>query len=208
MRLLLAQDVSRLEKVDRMRRDFVANVSHELRTPLTVLRGDLETLMNASQEIPQGYLGCLERIEKQSIRMQYLDDGLLMLTRLEYGSTNVEDTRIGVEEMLIGICQDADALRSEGPPIELNIDSQADLLGNEQELRSAFSNLIVNAIRHTPLESSIYVTWRDDQQGVRLDVQDTGGGIAPQHVSRLTVRFYRVDDAGTGTKGGTGSSRD
>lgn len=204
LRLLLAQDVSRLERVEQMRRDFVANVSHELRTPLTVLKGDLETLTNAKPEIPDRYIGCLQRIDKQSTRMQHLVDDLLLLTRLEYGFTKVKHTRISIAEMLRSICQEADALRSDRSPTEIDIESRADILGNEEELRSAFSNLIVNAIRHTPADASVKVHWRDDGQGVRLDVEDTGDGIAPQHLSRLTERFYRIDDIDSGDKGGTG----
>lgn len=197
MRLVMAQDVSQLRFMERVRSDFVANVSHELRTPLTVLKGYLETLADAEDPALQRYSKALISMEEQAGRMQRLIDDLLSLTRLESTAQNQQrQKQVDIAVLLRGICDDVARLGSEHAAVALQLASHAALLGDEQELRSAFSNLLVNAIKYTPATGQVEILWRDeDDGGVCLDVRDTGEGIAEQHIPRLTERFYRVDTA-------------
>jgi two-component system phosphate regulon sensor histidine kinase PhoR len=204
LRLLVAQDVTQLRFMERVRTDFVANVSHELRTPLTVLKGYIETLSDGADKLPESYTRVFQRMEEQTIRMQNLIDGLLSLTRLESATHQVAQQRVDVPALLALICEDAELLAETGPVVELRLDSRAFLLGGEQELRSAFSNLVFNAVKYCPPQGRVTVRWRDEGQGVRLDVEDTGPGIAPEHLPRLTERFYRVDVAGSKSGSGLG----
>jgi len=204
LRLLVAQDVTQLRFMERVRSDFVANVSHELRTPLTVLKGYLETLNNVDGSLPESYLKVFQRMQEQTTRMESLVDGLLALTRLESTAYQGIQKRIDVPVMLKSICGEIELLTEEHPIIELRLETDADLLGAEQELRSAFSNLIVNAVKYTPPTGRVNVRWRADGKGVRLDVEDNGPGIAQYHLPRLTERFYRVAVDGCKNKGGSG----
>lgn len=204
MRLVLAQDVTQLRFMERVRSDFVANVSHELRTPLTVLKGYLETLGDADDPALERYGKALRSMEDQSGRMQRLIDDLLSLTRLESAAQNPQRQKtVNVAALLRGICDDANRLGSTHAPIALHLETDAALLGDEQELRSAFSNLVVNAVKYTPVTGQVDITWRDEGDGAQLDVRDTGEGIAERHIPRLTERFYRVD-SGTRGKFGVG----
>ncbi len=145
LRLLVAQDVSHLRFMERVRSDFVANVSHELRTPLTVLKGYMEALADAEDSIPDRYLKVFKRMEEQTTRMQNLVDGLLSLTRLESGPQQ-QHQPVTIAPMLQGLCDEARLLDEHQAALELIVESEADLVGVEAELRSAFSNLVVNAL--------------------------------------------------------------
>jgi two-component system phosphate regulon sensor histidine kinase PhoR len=204
LRLLVAQDVTQLRFMERVRSDFVANVSHELRTPLTVLKGYLETLNHANGTVPESTLKIFRRMEEQTARMESLVDGLLSLTRLESSTNQMVQKRIDVPLMLQSICDEAQLLADDHPTIELVVETGAVLLGAEQELRGAFSNLIVNAMKYTRPTGRVTVRWRDEGEGARLDVEDTGPGIAQHHLPRLTERFYRVSVEGCKNKGGSG----
>lgn len=190
--------------MERVRTDFVANVSHELRTPLTVLKGYLETLNDTQGKIPEAYLKIFRRMEEQTVRMQSLVDGLLSLTRLESGAHPLPQKRVDVPALLKLICEEVKLLPEAIPAVELRLETNACLTGAEQELRSAFSNLVVNAVKYTPPQGRVTVRWRDEGEGVRLDVEDTGPGIAQEHLPRLTERFYRVDVEGSKNKSGSG----
>lgn len=193
LRLLVAQDVTQLRFMERVRSDFIANVSHELRTPLTVLRGYVETLNDAGDRMPGNYQQMFVRMEEQTSRMQNLVEGLLSLTRLESVSPGVHDP-VDVPAMLESICADARLLDGHGPALSLILDTPDGLLGSDPELHSAFSNLIFNAVKYTPAPGEVTVHWfRDSNEKIRLDVSDTGPGIAPEHLPRLTERFYRVN---------------
>lgn len=193
LRLLVAQDVTQLRFMERVRSDFIANVSHELRTPLTVLRGYVETLNDAGDRMPANYQQMFARMEEQTSRMQNLVEGLLSLTRLESVSPGVHDP-VDVPAMLESICADARLLDEQGPALKLILDTPDGLLGSDPELHSAFSNLIFNAVKYTPPPGEVTVHWfRDGDGKIRLDVSDTGPGIAAEHLPRLTERFYRVD---------------
>ena len=201
-RLLVAQDVTKLRFMERVRTDFIANVSHELRTPLTVLKGYLETLGDNASSLPESYGKVFRRMEEQTVRMQSLIDGLMSLTRLESAAKPVPQKPVDITALLRQICEEAKLLVENPAPLDLRLDSAAQVVGGEQELRSAFSNLVINAVKYCPSTGRITVRWRDDGSGARLDVEDTGPGIEPEHLPRLTERFYRVD----GIKGGKSGS--
>lgn len=199
LRLLVAQDVTHLRFMERVRADFVANVSHELRTPLTVLKGYMEALGDYGDELPERYLKVFRRMEEQTGRMQNLVDGLLSLTRLESGQGQ-QYARVDVPALLRRICEESSVLGEELPALEMEIGAGMDLMGAESELRSAFSNLVVNALKYTPPQGKVTVRWCEAADGgAQLEVEDNGPGIAAEHLPRLTERFYRVE-AGDGVK--------
>ncbi|AEJ02033.1 PAS/PAC sensor signal transduction histidine kinase [Nitrosomonas sp. Is79A3] len=203
-KLLISRDITRFEKIETMRRDFIANVSHELRTPLTVISGFLETL-SADENVNSGFnKRALVLMSEQTTRMQRLIEDLLILSRLENEQSIVNEKAVEVTSLLRGILQDAESLSAGRHQIKLNIASQDQLLGSEEELRSAFGNLISNAIRYTPDSGEININWeKRDGQGLFF-VQDSGIGIEPEHIPRLTERFYRVDSSRSRETGGTG----
>lgn len=203
LRLLVAQDVTQLRFMERVRTDFVANVSHELRTPLTVIRGYVESLVDNADQLPASYEKVFRRIEEQTLRMQHLIDDLLTLTRLESASHPILQNPVDVPAMLKSIHDEAIMLDIEAKPsLELLLESDACLLGSEQELRSAFSNLVQNGLKYCGTGDHVTIRWYAEGSGARLDVTDTGPGIAPEFIPRLTERFYRIDAARG--PGGTG----
>lgn len=190
MRLLLAQDVTQLKKMERMRKDFVANVSHELRTPLTVLKGYLETLRDTDDGQSALLTNSLQQMQGQTERMQHLVDDLLLLTRLETQRKKPECVKIPV--LLTQICRESEQLHVNSR-IQLMLQTEANIMGEEQELRSAFTNLLGNALKYSPEESLVTVSWRQNPQGVVLTVEDQGEGIAVTEIPRITERFYRSE---------------
>ncbi len=203
-KLLISRDITRFEKIETMRRDFIANVSHELRTPLTVIGGFLETL-SADENVNSGFnKRALALMTEQTTRMQRLIEDLLILSRLENEQNKINEKPVNVVDLLHKLLQDAESLSAGRHPIKLNIATQDQLLGSEEELRSAFGNLISNAIRYTPDKGEITINWeKRDGQGLFF-VQDSGIGIEPEHIPRLTERFYRVDNSRSRETGGTG----
>ena len=206
--LLLSRDITAVEQADAMRRDFVANVSHEIRTPLTVLAGFVETL----QTLPltdaerQRYLGLMEQ---QSHRMQTLVNDLLTLSRLEGSPPPPLQEWVSVTALLQQCEQDGRelSLLIWQRPHELHFDvpGECEIAGANAELYSAVFNLVGNAIRYTPAQQRIDVVWQVLPDGMaQLSVKDTGAGIAPEHLPRLTERFYRVDRSRSRETGGTG----
>ena len=203
-KLLISRDITRFEKIETMRRDFIANVSHELRTPLTVISGFLETL-SADENVNTGFnKRALMLMSEQATRMQRLIEDLLILSRLENEQSIVNEKAVDVTSLLRGILQDAESLSAGRHQIKLNIASQDKLLGSEEELRSAFGNLISNAIRYTPASGEISIKWEKRGGQGLFFVQDSGIGIEPEHIPRLTERFYRVDSSRSRETGGTG----
>ena len=204
--LLLSRDVSERERLETVRRDFVANVSHELRTPITVLSGFLETITNVSasgNSNPALLEKALTHMTAQAVRMQRLVEDLLTLSRLEDESHRLAEAPINVPELVQLLCRDAEQLSRGQHTITVATDAIW-LLGNRDEVTSAFSNLVTNAVRYTPAGGAINITWglRDGQPW--FCVADTGEGIAPEHLPRLTERFYRVDRGRSQATGGTG----
>jgi len=202
-RLLVVRDVTRLQRLEQMRRDFVANMSHELRTPLTVVNGYLEALED-SEVCMAEMARPITRMREQASRMQFIVDDLLLLSRLENESHSARQKRVDVAQMLESIKVEAETLSGGEHSVVLNGDRQLALLGEAGELRSAFTNLIVNAVKYTPAGGKIEIEWFSDHEGAHLEVSDNGVGIPREHLSRLTERFYRVDDGRSRDSGGTG----
>ncbi len=203
LRLLLAQDVTQLRFMERVRTDFVANVSHELRTPLTVIRGYIESLVDHADQFSDAHARTFRRIEEQTLRMQTLIDDLLTLTRLETASHPIPRRPVDIPAMLHTVYMEAlEQSIEDKPTLHLQIDTTEGLIGGEQELRSAFSNLVQNALKYCGHNDSVTLRWYRKGDRLCFEVSDTGPGIAPQYLPRLTERFYRVE-AGRGP-GGTG----
>jgi two-component system phosphate regulon sensor histidine kinase PhoR len=202
--LLLIQNVTDLQKADAMRRDFVANVSHEMRTPITVLMGFLETVQ--SLDLPKEQQGqYFEMMMLQAQRMKTLVEDLLTLANLESNALPAAANEVQIKTLMALIRNDSEALSQGRHSFSYNLQSSRNLLGDEREILSAFSNLVSNAIRYTPETGAIKVKWSINQDGQgEFSVSDTGPGIAPEHLSRLTERFYRVDRSRSRETGGTG----
>lgn len=203
--LMMVRDITQLKQLEQVRKDFVANVSHELRTPLTVLQGYLE-LMD-TQDLPQ--LAIWQKAHhvmlEQTKRMDALVQQLLTLSRIEAaGQMHVEEC-VDVPALLALLKEESSTLnREKQHTIEFHVEASLYVSGLSEELRSAFSNLISNAIKYTPANGHIKISWQRQHQKAIFSVQDNGDGIAPQHLKRLTERFYRVDEARARTTGGTG----
>jgi two-component system phosphate regulon sensor histidine kinase PhoR len=210
-RLMLSNDVTALEQADAMRRDFVANVSHEIRTPLTVLTGFVETLQSLPLD-EADRARYLELMAQQAERMQSLVHDLLALSRLEGSPPPRLDEWTALQSLTALCAEDARALSAlltvgQGTAHQLRFDAvpAVDLAGSRSELQSAMSNLISNAVRYTPAGGSIDVAWQVLPDGqLEFSVTDTGPGVAPEHLPRLTERFYRVDRSRSRETGGTG----
>ncbi|GAB1231596.1 phosphate regulon sensor histidine kinase PhoR [Ferrigenium sp. UT5] len=203
-RLLISRDITQFERLENMRRDFVANVSHELRTPLTVVNGFVETLQDMQTRDSDMAQRALQLMGEQTHRMAHLVDDLLTLSRLENDQHPLHEEVVDVCGLLDEVGQEGRLLSHGRHRLELHLDCAVNLRGSRNELRSAFANLLSNAIRYTPDGGSIDVYWSlRDGQAV-FSVRDSGIGIAPQHIARLTERFYRVDRSRSRETGGTG----
>jgi two-component system, OmpR family, phosphate regulon sensor histidine kinase PhoR len=203
-KLLMSRDVTELEAVARMRRDFIANVSHELKTPLTVINGFIETLQDLDVDARQR-ARFLQLMMEQAKNMQRLVADLLTLSALESDQNPVTEERFAVVPLLLAISADAKSLSKGEHRIELDIGDAATIVGSREELASAFGNLVSNAVRYTPPAGTITLSWRVEADGSGVfAVADTGIGIAAEYVPRLTERFYRVDRSRSRATGGTG----
>ena len=205
-RLFIARDITRIIRLEQMRRDFVGNVSHELRTPLTVLNGYLETIVDDPDDALDEWRHSLKLMHQQAKRMSNIVNDLLMLSRLETEDAPADSSEVSVPAMLATIREDAIALSGDNQhDIRLETDPDVWLVGAGNELHSALSNITFNAVRYTPAKGRITLRWYVCNTGTaRLEVEDTGIGIPPQHISRLTERFYRVDVGRSREVGGTG----
>lgn len=203
-RLLISSDITQRERIETMRRDFVANVSHELRTPLTVVNGFVETMHDMPHLENDMARRALNLMGDQTIRMESLVNDLLTLSRLENDQNPVREEEVNVEALLQEILAEGEALSQGKHRIQLQLDSHEKLLASSDELRSAFLNLLTNAIRYTPEGGEIQMKWESQADGVVYSVCDSGIGIAPHHIPRLTERFYRVDRSRSRETGGTG----
>jgi two-component system phosphate regulon sensor histidine kinase PhoR len=201
--LLIVRDVTSEARLESMRKDFVANASHELRSPLTVISGYLDALADDTA-LDEAWHEPVKEMRRQSDRMRGIVQDLLELSKLEAESGEAEQTPVDVGGMLALIRKDVLA-RPEHPEIvELQLDSDARLLGSENGLHSVFSNLVSNAVKYTPATGSIHIRWWVDALGGHVSVRDTGIGIPAEHLPRLTERFYRVDAGRSRRLGGSG----
>ncbi|MEK8020335.1 MAG: phosphate regulon sensor histidine kinase PhoR [Candidatus Parabeggiatoa sp.] len=203
--LLIARDITQIHRLEQIRQDFIANISHELRTPLTVINGFIETMRDAQDDCTSLWERPLLLMDEQTIRMRHIVDDLLLLSRLESEAVTHKKQPIVVADWLKTICEEACVLSGEqNHHITLEADEDLILEGHSEELRSAFSNIVFNAVRYTPAGGDILMLWYEDEKGKHFEVRDTGEGIAPEHLPRLTERFYRVDVGRSRSQGGTG----
>ena len=206
--LILIRDVTRLHRLEQMRKDFVANVSHELKTPLTVFKGYLETLIETVPAEQAALHRALQHMGAQSERMELLIRDLLLLSRLENTETRNDPQPVAVAGLVQGLVDGLDLLiRNKGQQVRLEIPPDLHLQGDETELASAFGNLLANAVHYSGQGACIHVHWQPDAgegAGGRLIFDDTGPGIAAHHLPRLTERFYRPDASRVTATGGTG----
>ncbi|WP_437890462.1 phosphate regulon sensor histidine kinase PhoR [Phytobacter sp. V91] len=201
--LMVARDVTQMHQLEGARRNFFANVSHELRTPLTVLQGYLEMMQEQTLEgLPREK--ALHTMREQTSRMEGLVKQLLTLSKIEAAPIIPPNEIIDVPIMLRVVEREAQTLSHKKHELEFVVDNAVKVLGNEEQLRSAISNLVYNAVNHTPPGTHITVSWQRVAQGVQFSVEDNGPGIAAEHIPRLTERFYRVDKARSRQTGGSG----
>ena len=201
--ILVTHDVTELERLEQMRRDFIANASHELRTPLTVINGFLEIASSEPDLDPVTRQQHLQLMAEQGQRMKHLVEDMLTLTRLESVEYPLREEVVDMRQLLEQVKAEGEALSGGRHRVTLDFDGP-DLKGSGDELRSAIGNLVSNAVRYTPDGGSIAIRWHETADGCRCDVSDTGIGIRPEHISRLTERFYRVDKSRSRATQGTG----
>ncbi|MFL0800263.1 MAG: phosphate regulon sensor histidine kinase PhoR [Agarilytica sp.] len=202
-RLVVIRDITRVKRLEQMRKDFVSNVSHELRTPLTVIKGYIETLMDAPN-VPKAWQNALSQMKQQSDRMTALVNDLITLSRMETDEQEQEATPVAIGPMIRSIVADAESISEENLSFQLSGDIDIQINGNDRELHSIISNLIFNAVKYSPNGGEVSVSVSVDNRECIVQVQDQGLGIDPKHLPRITERFYRVDEGRSTAMGGTG----
>ncbi|MCV2402075.1 phosphate regulon sensor histidine kinase PhoR [Marinomonas sp. C2222] len=202
--LIFIRDVTRMHLLEQMRTDFVANASHELKTPLTVIKGYLETLDMFKDDLPKSMQKGITNMTDQSERMEMLIEDLLLLSRLESDDEREEAQWLNILDIIRPILETTTSIASSSHEIKINIPADARVNGSFKELYSAFSNLIINAVKYSPDGGEITIEWRTSLTTDELRVSDSGVGIDPWHIPRLTERFYRVDKGRGSQTGGTG----
>jgi len=200
--ILVTHDATETERIEEMRRDFIANASHELRTPLTVIVGFLEIAAQEGLD-PATRAAHLKLMTEQGHRMQHLIEDMLTLSRLESVDYPMRPDPVDVGKLMDQLLREARALSAGKHEITMEVNGP-DVLGSYEELHSAFGNLASNAVRYTPAGGKIHLAWKEYEGGVKFKVEDTGIGISPEHISRLTERFYRVDKSRSRETQGTG----
>lgn len=200
-RLLIIRDVTQLHRLEQVRKDFVANASHELRTPLTVINGYLETL---EDDVPADSRDAVREMQDQARRMKSIIEDLLTLSRLDTADRPAEDSRVKMSELIESVAADARNLSDGRHAVEVSVEPGLDLLGAHRDLRSAFVNIAINAVRYTADGGVIRIRWFSEGRQACFEVTDNGPGIPAQHIPRLTERFYRVSPSRSRDTGGTG----
>jgi two-component system phosphate regulon sensor histidine kinase PhoR len=201
--IVVTRDITQSERVDAMRRDFVANVSHELRTPLTVIKGFLESMIDGGADLDPTRVHHLNLMYEQADRMHRLVEDLLALSRLESQQGPEVEEEVDLAQLVGEVADEARTLSAGRHRISVEA-QKLKLRGGRDELRSAYGNLVSNAVRYTPVGGHITLRCLEQDGGIALQVQDTGIGVAPEHIPRLTERFYRVDKSRSRETGGTG----
>jgi two-component system phosphate regulon sensor histidine kinase PhoR len=201
--ILVTHDTTEAQRIEEMRRDFIANASHELRTPLTVIVGFLEIASTQKELDPATREAHLKLMTEQGHRMQRLIDDMLTLSRLESADYPLRPELVDMRALVEDVAGEARALSGGRHEVTVSVDGP-DLMGSPEELRSAFANLASNAVRYTPEGGSVHISWSQSERGPRYAVSDTGIGIDQVHISRLTERFYRVDKSRSRETQGTG----
>lgn len=203
--LMVVRDVSQLKQLEGMRRNFFANVSHELRTPMAVLQGYLEMTEDPDMIVGPMWTKAHGVMTEQLNRMNSLVNQLLTLSKIEAAPMHELEDVVNVPAMLEVLEKEAISLSGDDQhKLTFDVDTSLRVLGDDDQLRSAISNLVYNAVKYTPPGANIHVRWYQTAQGACLEVEDSGDGIEPQHLHRLTERFYRVDKARSRDTGGSG----
>jgi two-component system phosphate regulon sensor histidine kinase PhoR len=203
--LMVARDVTRVSQLEQVRRNFVANISHELRTPLTVLTGYMETLLANGNASQNAWHDPMQQMYSQTNRMQGIVKDLLLLTRLENYSGSTNDVIVDVPELIEMLLEEARMLGiDKKQALTADYDTTLKLSGKREDIQSAFSNLVSNAVRYTPRGGKIHLKWYADESGAHFTVVDSGVGISQMDIPHLTERFFRVDEARSRETGGTG----
>ncbi len=202
-RLVVIRDITRVKRLEQMRKDFVSNVSHELRTPLTVIKGYIETLID-TPSAPKVWCTALDQMHQQSHRMEALVNDLITLSHMETDETEIQSNPVSIGPMIRTIISDASALSEEKHTFKTDGNLDIKVLGNERELHSAISNLVFNAVKYSPQGGEICVSVNLNPQECVINISDHGLGIDPKHIPRITERFYRVDEGRSTSMGGTG----
>ncbi|WP_434996971.1 phosphate regulon sensor histidine kinase PhoR [Vibrio scophthalmi] len=203
--LMVVRDVTQVKQLEGMRRNFFANVSHELRTPMTVLQGYLEMTEDPEMLVGPMWPKAHGVMTEQLNRMNSLVNQLLTLSKIEAAPMHELDEVVNVPVMLEVLEKEAISLSGDQQhKLRFDVDQSLLVLGDEDQLRSAISNLVYNAVKYTPAGADVHVRWYKTSQGACLEVSDSGEGIEPQHIHRLTERFYRVDKARSRDTGGSG----
>ncbi|OUR70657.1 phosphate regulon sensor histidine kinase PhoR [Marinomonas sp. 42_23_T18] len=202
--LIFVRDVTRLHLLEQMRKDFVANASHELKTPLTVIKGYLETLDMFKDSLPERMQKGVHNMSTQSNRMEHLIEDLLLLSRLESNQRADSDQWHNISNLIQVICDSAKVFKNSEHYLSWDADEESAIYGSYSELYSAFSNLVVNALKYSPDGGEIDISWQVNKEGGVFCVQDNGLGIDPRFIPRLTERFFRVDKGRGSDTAGTG----
>ena len=202
--ILVTHDKTESVRIEKVRRDFIANASHELRTPLTVINGFLEVALSQPDMDRETRLAQLQMMKEQGERMQSLVENMLVLTNLESTDYPLKREAFDVHLLIRQIFQAGQAISNGRHTISLEMDGPQTLYGSMDEIRTAFTNLVTNAIRYTPDGGNITIKWTGTDDGPRFSVKDTGVGIAAEHIPRLTQRFYLVDKSRSRKERGTG----
>lgn len=202
-RLMFVRDVTKINRLEQVRKDFVGNVSHELRTPLTVISGYLGTMLGVQDSLDKKLVKPLQQMQQQAQRMESLLKDLLWLSRLENMEGASKTELVDVSGLLAELRSDYQTSYS-GRTIELQLETEHKLMGDHRELYSAVSNLLLNALKYSSDDSPIVISWKQHDGEYQLSVVDQGIGIDATHLPRLTERFYRVDDSRSSATGGTG----
>jgi two-component system phosphate regulon sensor histidine kinase PhoR len=204
-RLMIARDITQLHRLELMRTDFVGNVSHELGTPITVIKGYLEAIMDNMQDLDDKWQKPIRQMHQQSSRMENIVKDLLLLSSLETKTRPRPQDSFSLLQLLSEIRNDTQQIfAKKSHDFRLDCDEKLQFLGERGELYSAISNLVTNAAKYTPAEGTIMVSAQYSEVGLEIVIRDNGIGIEPQHLPRLTERFYRVDVSRSSETGGTG----
>ncbi|MFL0811323.1 MAG: phosphate regulon sensor histidine kinase PhoR [Agarilytica sp.] len=202
-RLIVVRDVTRVKRLEQMRKDFVSNVSHELRTPLTVIKGYIETLVDAPDVSPT-WQNALKQMLQQSDRMADLVNDLITLSRLETDEAADNSSSVQLDTLVQAIILDAKILSEGRHNFICDVEKGLKLFGNDNELYSAISNLVFNAVKYSPNGGHISIRAKVNHEGCIISVNDQGKGIDAKHLPRITERFYRIDEGRASNMGGTG----
>ncbi|MEQ8407723.1 MAG: phosphate regulon sensor histidine kinase PhoR [Gammaproteobacteria bacterium] len=204
-RLMIVRDITQLQRLARMRKDFVANVSHELGTPITVIKGYLEAIIDNQDSLDKKWHKPMQQMRQQSMRMENIVRDLLLLSSLETKTPPRNRQEINTTALVREIENDTRQMFTDkSHTIRIDCASDAVISGKRNELYSAVSNLVVNAAKYTPANGEITVRTYFTDESFIIAVSDNGIGIEAHHIPRLTERFYRVDVSRSSDSGGTG----